>query len=481
MTLSIRLHCPRCRGRLVAASALELRCSSCEQAVVITDGIADFATDANAEPCSGVTQEHGVLASDLPARIKRAADDRWPDHLGTIIELGCGLGHMTHALAAGERIRDLIVLDSDRNRLLACRQHLRDEGMALDSGPTVVFAAAGAAQNIVRDAVADTVIGTAVLARTAGPRSFLIDVHRILKPGGRALFIVPNRRYWQAICLAMTEALVQRHANEGKWPREAWPVMTKLARIRQMMLHPGTVAHPDDLHPFDADAVEYLGAETGFATTDVIPLSPDAAGADTIERFCLEAGTPEGFAREVGCLGAVAGRRFFGLLSDRDAAAYSLVWLTKAPGPAVRFQKPRPPVPPMVYPAPDIALGGVPPHWSIELLGWQTPDGIMVRIGGWCLGNVDVLAVRVTLDDVGRDAPACRYRPDVQEVMNPQRLYHPVNALFSGLDGELLFPGLQAGDDSCRLQIDIVLTGGVTLSGPTPDRLVLNEPMVIAH
>lgn len=481
MTLSTRLHCPHCQGRLATASASELRCSTCEQAVVITDGIADFAADPTSEPYSGVTQQHGLLASDLPARIKRAADDRWPDQLGTIIELGCGLGHMTRTLAAGGHMRGLLVLDTDRNRLLACRQRLRDEGLALESSPPVIFAAAGGARNVMRDTVADTVIGTAALARTADPRSFLIGVHRILKPGGRALFVVPNRRYWQAICLAMTEALVQRHANDGSWPEEAWPVMTKLAEIRRLMLHPDTFAHPDDLQPFDADAVEYLGAEAGFATTDVLPLSPDAAGADTIEHFCLEAGAPDGFAREIGCLAAVAGRRFFGLLSDRDAAAYNLVWLTKASGPAVRFQKPRPPSPTIVYPAPDIALGGVPPHWSIELLGWETPEGVVVRIGGWCLGNVDVLAVRVTLDDVGRDAPVCRYRPDVQEIMNPQRLYHPVNALFSGLDSQVLFPGIRIEDDSCRLQIDIVLTGGITLSGPTPDRLAMNQPMVIAH
>ncbi len=128
-----------------------------------------------------------------------------------------------------------------------------------------------------------------------------------------------------------------------------------------------------------------------------------------------------------------------------------------------------------------MALGGMPARWSIELLGWETPDGIIVKIGGWCLSNADVLAVRITVDDVQHDVPVWQYRPDVQEIMNPQRHYHLANALFSGLDDQLLFPGARAKDQGCSLRIAIRLTGEITLSGPTPDTLVLNQPMVVGH
>ncbi len=481
MTLSTLLHCPRCQGRLVAASEAELRCSNCEQVIGLADGIADFGADAGCEPCGGVTREHGVLGSDLPARIIRAAAHRWPAQLGAVIELGCGLGQMTRALAASGQTRSLLVVDSDKARLLACQNRLREDDRQPPPGQPVIFAAAGSDQNIIRDAVADTVIGTAALSMAPDVRSFLIKVRRMLKPGGRALFVIPNQRYWQAVCLAMADAMVQRHAQEGSWSQDAWSVMSPLARIRRLMLHPGIAPQPGTSHSFDTDMLEYVGLEADFAVAEVIPLSPDATGANTIERFCLESGASEGFAKDAGCRAAVAGRRFFTLLADRDASAYNLVWLTKASGPAVRFQRPRPTPPAIIYPAAEMALGGMPARWSIELLGWETPDGIMVKIGGWCLSNADVLAVRVTVDDVRHDAPVWQYRPDVQEIMNPQRHYHLANALFSGLDDQLLFPGARAKDQGCSLRIEIRLTGEITLSGPAPDTLVLNQPMVVGH
>ena len=481
MSLSARLHCPRCQGRLVAASESELRCSNCEHAIALSDGIADFVGDAVAEPCSGLTRGHGVLASGLPERIIGSAGQRWPAEPGAVIELGCGLGQMTRALAAGGPVRSLLVVDSDKARLLACQTQLRNDGYQPPPGQPVIFAAAGGDQNIVRDAVANTVVGTAALAMARDGRTFLTGVSRMLKPGGRALFVVPNKRYWQAVCLAMADALLQHHAQHGTWSPESWPVMSQLAKMRRLMLHPGTVPDEDCLRPFDADDIEHLGLETGFATAKVIPLSPDATGADTMERFCLECGSSEEFARDIGCRAAIAGRRFFALLADRDASAYSLIWLNKADGPAIRFQRRRPTPPAMVYPSADMVLGGIPPRWSIELLGWDTPDGIVVKIGGWCLSNADVLCVRITVDDVPYDAAVGRYRPDVQEVMNQHRQYHVVNALFSGLDDQVLFPGAGAGEHGCPLRIDILLAGDIALSGPAPDRLLLNQPIVVRH
>jgi hypothetical protein len=342
---------------------------------------------------------------------------------------------------------------------------------------------AGTAGIMVRDAVADTVIGTTVLGTAPDIRSFLTTVHRILKPGGRAMFVVANRRYWQAVCLALAEALAQR--SDKAWLEEAWPLMTKLASKRRRIVNPDTAEAPGDLeeaHLFDADAIAQLGNEAGFATADIIPLYPDTAGADTIGRLCRDAGTPNEFARDAACLAAVLGRRFFGLLTDRDASAFSLVWLAKAPGPAVRLQRSRGEWNrALVYPEPELALGGVSPRWSIELLGRETPDGIVLRVGGWCLSNADVLAVRITLEDVKRDAPAWRYRPDVHEVMNQQRLFHPINALFSGLGSELTFAVSRSNDCGPRLQIEIVLSGGIVVCGPAPDRLIMDEQMVIGH
>jgi len=104
-----------------------------------------------------------------------------------------------------------------------------------------------------------------------------------------------------------------------------------------------------------------------------------------------------------------------------------------------------------------------------------------VSVGGWCLCNTDVQWMRLTLGDVTRHAPVWRPRPDVHEVLNRGGVYHPLNTLCSGIDSELRFDGVHAPGGTHPFRLDIVLASGVTVSGPAPDRLVIDELMVIAH
>ncbi len=157
-----------------------------------------------------------------------------------------------------------------------------------------------------------------------------------------------------------------------------------------------------------------------------------------------------------------------------------LLWLTKARGPSVRIFTHRPaPLPGPL--AADVALGGVAPRWSVELAARDTPDGIVVTMGGWCLCNTDVQWVRLTLDDVTRVAPVWRPRPDVHEVLNRSGVYHPLNTLCSGMASELLFDGVHAVGPTRPFRLDIVLASGLVVSGPAPEMLVMEQPMVIAH
>jgi hypothetical protein len=102
-------------------------------------------------------------------------------------------------------------------------------------------------------------------------------------------------------------------------------------------------------------------------------------------------------------------------------------------------------------------------------------------VGGWCLINADVFGVRLTVGDVAQFAPVWRPRPDVHEVLNRSHHYHPLNALCSGIDSELIFAGVHAADNICLYSLDIMLANGVTVSGPMPERLVMDEMVVIAH
>jgi SAM-dependent methyltransferase len=474
MKLPDQLHCPNCKGRLAAISMDALRCSSCERSIPVNDGVADFVA-ATAQP--GADRYHDAGATDLFSRIQEAAGDRWPSALGDTIVLGCGRGETTHAIAAAQRFRSLLLVDTEMAMLLASRARI-----ATPERP-IAYATLSGAQDVIRDAVADTVIGTSLLSGVGDVRAFLAMVHRVLRPNGRAMFVVPNRRYYEAMCLAMAEALVQRHARDGVWPEGQDAALELLAQTRRLLVHRGDrefLAGLDVKHLFDSETLEAFGAEAGFTTAEMIPLDPDPAGAETTQTICRSAGAPDSFTETFGGLAASVGRRFFNLLGRQDQSAAMLLWLTKGPGPRVRIFSHRKPPPPSQVVA-DAALGGVVPRWSVELEAQDRPDGIVVSLGGWCLCNTDVRWVRLTMDDVVRTAPVWRPRPDVHEVLNRRGVYHPLNTLCSGMADQLVFEGVHAVDNRRAFRLDIVLTNGLIVSGPAPEALVMDESMVIAH
>jgi hypothetical protein len=105
----------------------------------------------------------------------------------------------------------------------------------------------------------------------------------------------------------------------------------------------------------------------------------------------------------------------------------------------------------------------------------------VVSLGGWCLCNTDVQWVRLTLGDVIRYAPVWRPRPDVHEILNRSGVYHPLNTLCSGIESEMMFDGVHAAGKTHPFRLDIVLQRDITVSGPAPQTLLMDEPMVIAH
>jgi hypothetical protein len=232
-------------------------------------------------------------------------------------------------------------------------------------------------------------------------------------------------------------------------------------------------------HLFDSEVLEDLAKEVGFATAEMIPLSPDPFGADSVREFCVAAGLPETFAHELAALAASAGQPFFGLLGHQDSSDSMLFWLTKDTVPAVQIFSARPKPAAPAFTGAYTAGGGVSARWSVELLARDTPDGVALHVGGWCLANTDVRWVRLILDNVGADAPVWRPRPDVHEILNAAGLYHPLNALCSGLEARLLFEGVHPADGWCTFRLEVVLASGIVLSGRAPEALAMDEPYVI--
>jgi hypothetical protein len=307
-------------------------------------------------------------------------------------------------------------------------------------------------------------------------------VYRALKPRGRAWFVVPNRRYRQAVCLAVADALAQRFARERTWPDEIHPAVGILARSRRLLVHQGDadfLAGLEQKHLFDSEMLEDLGTEIGFAGAEAIPLDPDPLGAWSTRHLLEAANLPEPFIAGIVPLAASAGQPYFSLLGRQDASASTLLWLTKAAGPEVRVFTAMPKPPPIGLAAAEAVVGGPLPRWSVELFASDTPEGVAVKVEGWCLANTDVKWMRITLDGTTRHIPVWRPRPDVHEVMNGAGLYRPLNALCSGLDTDLLFDGVHPANGQCPLHLDVVLNNGLVLRGSTPEALRINEPVMV--
>jgi 2-polyprenyl-3-methyl-5-hydroxy-6-metoxy-1,4-benzoquinol methylase len=481
MNLHDRLHCPECKSRLEPATPTELRCTACETVIAVVDGIGDFVGEAVPSPTDPYRYGPDLSAGeapigDLPAHIRGAAGGRWPAYFGDILVLGCGSGQMTESLVSTEAMRGLLAVDSDIQNVRSCRDRLRA------AETPVCFATLSGSRNAIRDAVADTVVGVDVLDRTGDVRGFLATVHRTLKPGGRAWFVVPNRRYHQALCHALAEALVQSFARDRVWPDEIHAAAGILAWNRLRQVHQGDAAFINTLdqkHQFDSEMLEDLAQEVGFATAEMIPLLHDPIGARTAHRMLAATGLSERFVNDITPLLVSAGQPFLSLLGRQDCSASMLLWLTKAAGPQVQVFTGRPKPAQVGVAAVHAAVGGADPRWSVELMARDTPDGIMVELKGWCLANTDVRWMRLTLDGTMRHVPVWRPRPDVHEVLNRAGLYNSLNTLCSGADAELLFDAVHAPEGRCRFGLDVELANGLILVGHAPAMLPMDEVVVI--
>jgi hypothetical protein len=108
-----------------------------------------------------------------------------------------------------------------------------------------------------------------------------------------------------------------------------------------------------------------------------------------------------------------------------------------------------------------------------------TQTGIGLHLSGWCLLNVDVLWVRITLDGVTRQAPVWRPRPDVQQAINGNGLYPTWNAMCSGVDMDLSFDGVEPSAEGLPFKVEVVLASGAVLHVRAPERLPIGEEVRI--
>ena len=99
---------------------------------------------------------------------------------GTVVEIGPGTGSNLRYLPAGSR---WIGIEPNRHMHDTLRSRAKEAGIESE------IHTAGADGIEVQDAIADVVVSTLVLCSVPDPERTLSEVRRVLRPGGRFLFI----------------------------------------------------------------------------------------------------------------------------------------------------------------------------------------------------------------------------------------------------------------------------------------------------
>lgn len=111
------------------------------------------------------------------------------DHAGKkVLDVGCGLGTDTSRFSAGGA--DVTAIDISPRAIDLARRNFEWRGLSGD-----FHVMDGEAMNL-PDNTFDYVYCHTVLHFTPSPEKMVREIHRVLKPGGRALLMTINRRSW---------------------------------------------------------------------------------------------------------------------------------------------------------------------------------------------------------------------------------------------------------------------------------------------
>jgi hypothetical protein len=87
-------------------------------------------------------------------------------------------------------------------------------------------------------------------------------------------------------------------------------------------------------------------------------------------------------------------------------------------------------------------------------------NSLEINADGWCLAAEAVKSVQFTLCGVSRRLPIYLPRPDVHAAINADNAYPPLHALCSGINGQIMLPGLAADDNPIAVDVDILAVDG---------------------
>ena len=198
-------HCPDCHGALAAAApeAPSLTCRACAGSYRVERGIPSLIGKKSVLNQSEVETQDRVSDEYAGVRYQRASSVRYHDDTmsqlielapprGSVLDAGCGTGAFLEFLRRNARWDGHYVgIDVSRGMLDHAARRL---GLASGDGSALVhLAQADACRLPFADDSFDVVYARALLHHLPDPIAGIREIRRVLKPGGVAAFLDPNK------------------------------------------------------------------------------------------------------------------------------------------------------------------------------------------------------------------------------------------------------------------------------------------------
>jgi ubiquinone/menaquinone biosynthesis C-methylase UbiE len=111
-----------------------------------------------------------------------------------------------------------------------------------------------------KDETFDIVTANMVVEHVAQPKTFLADIHRVLRPGGRFLFHTPNYLFWLVFLASLTPDVVKKkvvRSLEGREENDIFPTHYKLNT-------PGSINRLAEEAGFAIEELRVVGSSGAF-------------------------------------------------------------------------------------------------------------------------------------------------------------------------------------------------------------------------
>ena len=374
-----------------------------------------------------------------------------------------------------------MLTDVSPEMLRICRTHLTRLGLA--SALPVRFATYSAHEACFCDEAFDSCIGTSVVHHITDVRAFLTDVWRILRPGGRAFFTEPSFRYTRVMAMAFADIIAFLLSQDSTYSADRQTLHNWVAEARRGTMLQGNLALLEgfeDKHMFIGEEFETLALDVGFATAEALS-TKDPEGLGNVGGLMARIGIGEPVASQVMQLWPIYARRFLALLHTKDLSSGYLFWLTKSASGRPLPSRCSTPPEPQLSSETEVNGGGMPLRWALSALAEPSPEGLRLKLSGWCLANPDIKLLRVRIGSASRRTPVWYPRPDVHITLNREGRYATWNSLCCGVEDDLLFEGVHLAGAKLDFGIDFIFSDNRFVPIVTNATLLIGEKFSIGR